>query len=101
MSEITLKPLTFKPAYIDPRFEWPEWNIDGEAQSIVLTDREVIVLGIPLDGEESGKPEDDWHNCDFMGCGQCHVILRQPLQSKSNDQSGSLPESGNPVTLSD
>lgn len=33
---------------------------------------DVIVLGLPprADDEENG------HNCDEMGCGQCHVLLK-------------------------
>jgi hypothetical protein len=33
---------------------------------------DVIVLGLPpnADVEENG------HNCDEMGCGQCHVLLK-------------------------
>jgi hypothetical protein len=32
-----------------------------------LTDKEIIVLGIPTDG----------HDCDAMGCGMSHVVFRQ------------------------
>ena len=42
------------------------------AQEVWTDGTDVIVLGIPPheDDEENG------HNCDDMGCGQCHVLLR-------------------------
>jgi hypothetical protein len=55
-------------------------------QSIIQTDLEIVVLGIPFDDEDSD--EDERHNCDFMGCGQCHVLARmsnyrtEPLNSE-------------------
>lgn len=44
--------------------------------------QELVILGSPADGEESGLPEDEWHNCDAMGCGQSHVLVRLSLLLK-------------------
>jgi hypothetical protein len=42
-----------------------------------------IVLGIP--GHYPWLPEDHdlQHNCDAMGCGQCHVLARLPLNGRA------------------
>lgn len=40
------------------------------------TEHEIIVCGDPPP-EPEGKPEEDWHNCDAMGCGTLsHVVYR-------------------------
>lgn len=40
------------------------------------TQHEIIVCGDPPD-EPEGTPEENWHNCDAMGCGSfSHVIHR-------------------------
>lgn len=38
---------------------------------------DVIVLGSPPGNNEEGSV----HNCDGMGCGYCHVLLRGSIES--------------------
>jgi hypothetical protein len=48
----------------------------GKLVEAYETEHEIIVCGDPPD-EPEGKPEEDWHNCDAMGCGTLsHVIYR-------------------------
>lgn len=48
--------------------------LNGQVYTDVETDgKEVVVLGDPPDESDSDEP---LHNCDAMGCGWCHVILR-------------------------
>jgi hypothetical protein len=42
------------------------------AHEIVVTRSEVVVLGSPDDAEDA-------HDCDAMGCGYAHALLRIPL----------------------
>ncbi len=51
------------------------WMVPGEE------DIEIIVLGIPApeSEEETDRRGDSRHNCDEMGCRQCHVITRIKL----------------------
>jgi hypothetical protein len=45
-------------------------DIKGRATEVCVTARgEVVILGSPVGDDES-------HNCDAMGCGQCHVLWR-------------------------
>jgi hypothetical protein len=37
---------------------------------VLMTCTEVIVLGAPATDDED-------HNCDALGCGQCHVLYRK------------------------
>ena len=39
-------------------------------------DGEIVICGTPPN--EESKDENDWHNCDAMGCGQEHVLYRFP-----------------------
>jgi hypothetical protein len=41
-----------------------------DAQEVWTDGSDLVVLGQPPDGEESG------HDCDEMGCAQCHVLAR-------------------------
>jgi hypothetical protein len=50
----------------------PEGYYRLNAQEVWTDGDDVIVLGIPPREYE----EENGHNCDDMGCGQCHVILR-------------------------
>jgi hypothetical protein len=38
---------------------------------------QIVILGVPDEGDE-------FHNCDAMGCGCCHVIYRLPLPVTHN-----------------
>jgi hypothetical protein len=52
------------------------------------TNTEIIVCGDPPSEYPEGTPEDDWHDCDAMGCGTLsHVIyrLRKPLKEAARD----------------
>jgi len=42
------------------------------AKEVWINEKEVIILGIPGDN----------HNCDYMGCGQCHVIIRGKIETQ-------------------
>lgn len=80
MSEITLKPCvpTVEDAPVTP--ETIEWRVEGTPQEIVIVvDQGVIVLGIPADEDENAMEPN--HNCDQMGCGQCHVLWRHEIAS--------------------
>lgn len=47
-----------------------------------LTDRELIVCGMPKENDES-------HNCDAMGCTTLsHVLYRFPIHTTSGDEPG-------------
>lgn len=46
---------------------------------VYLTKNEVVILGNPAHGDETKLDENDWHNCDEMGCGRSHVIGRYPI----------------------
>jgi len=35
---------------------------------------EIVITGSPAHDE--GLPDEETHNCDFMGCGQLHVLHR-------------------------
>lgn len=52
---------------------------EGCVFEVVLTKDEIIVLGQPPSESETSKPEDEWHNCDVMGCGSWHVLGREFL----------------------
>ena len=53
-------------------------------QQVWMENGTAIVLGIPAHFGE--LPEDhEWqHNCDAMGCGQCHVLARIPALTKGD-----------------
>jgi hypothetical protein len=38
--------------------------------------KRVVICGTPADDEASGLPEEEWHNCDVMGCGSIgpHIV---------------------------
>ena len=50
----------------------PEGYRRLDAQEVWTNDKDVIVLGMP----PREYDEENGHNCDEMGCGQCHVLLR-------------------------
>jgi hypothetical protein len=49
------------------------------ADGVYVSEREVVVLGVPFDTEDETHPL--FHNCDAMGCGSVgpHVVLRARL----------------------
>jgi hypothetical protein len=59
----------------------PEQRItEGIVQEIVETETEIIFLGKP--SPEVNSDGEDVHNCDQMGCGQCHVLYRCLREAK-------------------
>jgi hypothetical protein len=55
-----------------------EFQFDEKYLSIVFDGNSIIVLGQPPDAPDDA--DDDWyetaHNCDAMGCGWSHVLMR-------------------------
>ena len=41
--------------------------------------QEVVIEGMPPDEDMDDERADVIHNCDAMGCGLAHVLLRQPV----------------------
>lgn len=39
----------------------------------------LVIEGIPNDPKDWPEDDERRHNCDIMGCGQAHVIIRQRL----------------------
>src|SRR5687767_2293148 len=86
---IIIGPITndtnLNPFVVRVKPEWPEWEIRGEAHSVVTTSDEVLILGHPPDEPEGlTEPQySEWyetaHNCDEMGCGWEHVLWRKRL----------------------
>lgn len=50
-------------------------RLDHVSEVWVSPNGTVAVLGSPPRDDEE-RPEEERHNCDAMGCGQSHVILR-------------------------
>ena len=54
---------------------------------IVVKDAELVILGDPMDAED----EEISHNCDAMGCGQEHVIVRAKITHIDTKLPGQTP----------
>lgn len=90
MGAITLKPLVPDIEPADTISETVEWRVKGVVQEVIVHKDGVVVLGIPEDCPESIEKGpmaeyDEWqikhgHDCDLMGCGQCHVLWRHSVR---------------------
>ena len=65
-----------------PSAKWKKLSVD---EVWLDDDGNLIVLGDPPEA-----PEDMGHNCDAMGCGWCHVLLRAEVEN-SGDLYAALP----------
>lgn len=45
-----------------------------------VSDTHIVVEGTPPDEPDDG--DDSPHNCDVMGCGLCHVVIRLPFDER-------------------
>jgi hypothetical protein len=73
MSEIILQPIKEKEA--EKLNTHPEAHFKEHIHSIAILDNQIIVIGQPP-SEYIDEDESTHHNCDAMGCGWEHVLMR-------------------------
>lgn len=62
-----------------PTANWKKLQVD----EVWLNEAgQLIVLGTPPDDQESSDGLELGHNCDAMGCGQCHVLVRAKAEQR-------------------
>jgi hypothetical protein len=70
---ITVQPI--KEKIVEKIIKCHEAHFEGFA--VAIFKNQIIILGNPKDSEDNDSMDDGtWHNCDQMGCGWEHVLMR-------------------------
>ena len=66
--------IAIKPTMLVKVKDFDEAKFNDKVYSIAIYPTQILVVGEPPEYEDGD--ENTWHNCDTMGCGWEHVLMR-------------------------